>query len=181
VAIKKLLFLYILPAMILAGVIGDFVGLQFHNQPAPTDEASPVPPGWYAHNLNIPDADPQILDNVVLTKIKDLLPPKDNDAPRTNDDIDITITTITSTPEQYIAKEDLSGPDAQMLGIQGTWGQFFSYKTFSVGTLLEGPENVFIFFNGNKVESFDYNNSADAIDFWKVVTYYAQHPTYYGQ
>jgi hypothetical protein len=36
-----------------------------------------------------------------------------------------------------------------------------------------------MFFNGNKVESFSYNNSTDAIDFWKMVTYYAQHPSYY--
>ena len=168
--------------MVLAGVVGDFVGMHFFTQlaqPASSNEASPVPLGWYAHKQSIPNADPQVLDYTILTKEKDLPVRNAGDGSLTDDDIYINIATITSTPEEYVAWEGLSGSNAKTLGIQGTWGQFFSYKTFSVGTLLEGSGNITMIFNGNKVESFSYNNSADAIDFWKVVTYYAQHPAYY--
>jgi hypothetical protein len=44
---------------------------------------------------------------------------------------------------------------------------------------MEGPINIVMLFNGDKVETFDYRNSEDAVDFWKVITYYAQHPSYY--
>lgn len=179
---KRLLFLYILPAMILACAVGDFVGMHFPAQPAQpvsSDEASPVPPGWYAHKQSVSNTDPSVLSYTILTKEKDLPVRNAGDGSLTDDDVYINVTVITSTPEAYVIQEDLSGPDAAMLGIQGTWGQFFSYKTFSVGTLLEGPGNLVLLFNDKKVESFNYNNSADAIDFWKVITYYAQHPSYY--
>ena len=178
---KRLFFFYLLPAMILAGVVGDFVGLQFHAQPAQpisSDEASPAPTGWYAHKQNIADSGPTVLDYTILTKEKNLPQRNAGDGSWTDDDIYINIMTTTSTPEKYVAQEGLLGPDAEMVGVEGTWGTFFSYKTFTVGTMLEGP-GVFMFFNDNKVESFSYNNSVDTVDFWKVVTYYAQHPSYY--
>jgi hypothetical protein len=175
---RKIFYLYIIFALLVGCGIGYLIGIKFHDQTTPSAEASAVPPGWYAHKMSIPDEDPSILDYTILTRQKDLPPPKNMDGAWTDDDIYINVMTTTSTPEEYVAQQGLSGPDAEMVGVQGTWGTFFSYKTFSVGTLLEGPGNLVMLFNGNKVESFSYNNSADASDFWKVITYYAQHPSY---
>ncbi len=55
----------------------------------------------------------------------------------------------------------------------GSWGTFFSDKIYMIGA------NYAILFDGNKAEYFDYTNSADAADFWNVVTYYAQNSSHY--
>jgi hypothetical protein len=175
----KRIVLILAIAIIICG-IAFFAELKFNDKStAPQEEAAAIPAGWYTHKQNASTASPTLLDYTILTKDKELPPPNDTDGPFSNHEIDINIMTTTSSPEEYVVQEGLAGPSTAMLGIQGSWGTFFSYKTFTLGADMEGPINIVMLFNGDKVETFDYRNSEDAVDFWKVITYYAQHPSYY--
>jgi hypothetical protein len=175
---KRIIFILVI-AIIVCG-IAFFAGLKFHDQStAPQEEAAAIPVGWYAHKQNVANTSPALLDYAILTKDKELPPPNNTDGSFSDHEIDINIMTTTSSPEEYVVQEGLAGTSTEMLGIQGSWGTFFSYKTFTLGADMEGPINIVMLFNSNKVETFDYRNSEDAVDFWKVITYYAQHPSYY--
>jgi hypothetical protein len=131
-----------------------------------------VPDGWYTHKTY--GIDHEI---TVLSRTKD--------APKTlaTEQIGISITTSSLTPEDFIPRQGLVGGLLDSPDAQWSWGIFQGHKTFSMTVTANGIAQWFVYvFGGNTVEEFTLspndktnpNLEKDRIDFWKVITYYAQ-------
>jgi len=176
--VKRSRITYLAIIAITAAVMG-FAYYSAHSYAPPTSALSPravsaakVPDGWYEHMVELEGAPPPTI--IVLTKHATL--PIRNAGDGQYDDPQITITnaTTTGTPEEYIAQEGLSGENAKVMGISGSWSSFVGHKMFAID--LDQVGQTVILFGEGKEYSFILSSTdpTDANAFWQVITYYAQ-------
>lgn len=125
-----------------------------------------VPAGWYAHIR-----DTSTITNVILTKEKELPNVGATELAAYGEQIDISISTTSLSAEAYIEKQGLTAP----IATQQRWNTFEGHKMFSVSLPMG---STIILFGGNKVQTFISNYPEDSADFWKVIGYYAQDPSF---
>lgn len=139
-------------------------------------EGIKVPSGWYTHQT-------YGMDNrmTVLSRTREL--PNNPNIKQ----IDISDMTTPLTPEDFISHQgvvsgSLNSPDAEW-----SWGIYEGHKTFSITLSSNGVSQWFVYvFGGHTVYEFTLspndqtnpNLENDRADFWKVITYYVQNPSF---
>lgn len=138
--------------------------------------AAKVPDGWYEHQASG-------MDNAitVLSRTKDL--PNTSTA----EQIQISSMETSLSPEDFIPKQGLVGGSLNSPDAQWSWGIYQGHKTFSMTITANGTAQWFVYvFGGHTVYEFTLspngqsnpNLAQDRTDFWEVITYYTQQPSF---
>lgn len=131
-----------------------------------------VPDGWYEHFV----VEEGNANAIILTKYADL-PPTHMETDDLYDDPEIVISTTTESvsPEEYVE---------QYVQEKGSWNTFRGYKIFILDTPQGRDGNALgytvVLFKGDIRYGFTLVSSSDvsqdAVDFWKVIAWYAGPP-----
>lgn len=144
-------------------------------QSPPRIEGVQIPNGWYTHETRGLEG-----TSTVLTRAKNL---PDGAA----EQVGISIMETQLTPEDFIPRQGVVGGNLDSRDARWSWGIYQGHKTFSMTLAPGGVQQWFVYiFGGDKIYQFvfspnDQTNSnlaQDRTDFWKVITYYAQNPSF---
>lgn len=139
-------------------------------------EGVKVPDGWYTHQT-------YGIDHAITA----LSRTKDFPGTPAIEQIGISIMTTSLTPEDFISRQGGGNTPPDSPDVQWSWGIYQGHKTFSMTVTVGGAAQWFVYlFGGHTVYEFtlspnDQSNpnlAQDRMDFWKVITYYAQDPSF---
>ena len=139
-------------------------------------EGDQVPDGWYTHKTY--GIDHEI---TVLSRTKAL--PNGS----ATEQIAISDMDTSLSPEDFIPRQGFVGGSLDSSNAEWSWGIYHGHKTFSMTIVANDVAQWFVYlFGGDTVYEFilspnDQNNpnlAQDRTDFWKVITYYAQDPSF---
>jgi len=142
----------------------------------PQIEGVKVPDGWYSNQTYGIDH-----EMTVLSRTKEL--PKTLDV----EQIGISDMTTSLSPEDFISRQGLVGGGLDSPNAGWNWGIYKGHKTFSMTVSANGTSHWFVYiFGGQRVQEFtltsndktNLNLEKDREDFWEVITYYAQNPSF---
>lgn len=147
-----------------------------NQQVPPHVDGVQVPNGWHSHETRGMEG-----ITTVLTRSEDAsISPND-------EQISISSIETSLTPEDFVPRQGVLGGSIGAPGTQSGWGIYQGHKTFSITFSSEGVQKWAVYvFGGDKVYSFilspngdtNPNLNKDREDFWKVITYYAQLPSF---
>ena len=144
-------------------------------QPPPRIEGVQIPDGWHTHETRGLEG-----TSTVLTRTKNL-------SASTAEQIGISILETSIAPEYFIPRQGIVGGNLDLPDAQWSWGIYQGHKTFSMTLISGGAQRWFVYlFGGNKVYQFNLspndqtnpNLAQDRVDFWKIITYYAEDPSF---
>lgn len=149
--------------------------------PAPAQQVSQaiegvkVPDGWYAHQT-------YGMENeiTVLSRTKEL---PNNPAV---EQISVSNMNTSLSPEDFISRQNMGAGTPDASNVDWSWGIYKGHKTFSVVSSGDAPQWFVYVFGGHTVYEFTLspndqtnpNLEQDRADFWKVITYYMQDPSF---
>lgn len=142
----------------------------------PQIEGDKVPEGWYTHETY-----GMASGITVLSRTKEL--PNDPTAERIN----ISTVWTSLSPEDFIPRQGLVGGSLNSSNADWSWGVYKGHETFTMTVNADDAAYWFVYvFGGGTVYEFTLspnnetnpNLEKDREDFWKVITYYVQQPSF---